>query len=122
MKNRNKNYLNNEKLYPVLMKSKRLGRVTPELGKMFLILVDRYSEHPWWSGYSDNWKTEMKSEAILALVKGALKFDPSHAESRGKKPNPFAYCTTIVYRAFKSSRDKDKKQEKIEELLPYGLY
>jgi hypothetical protein len=117
-----KNYLTNSELYPALMRAKKINRITPELGKMFYILVDRYSEHPWWVGYSIHWHEEMKQEALLALCKGALKFNPDYALSRDKEPNPFAYCTTIVYRAFKASRDRDKKFTNLEDKMPPGLY
>ncbi len=117
-----KNYLTNSELYPALMRAKKLNRITPELGKMFLILVNRYSEHPWFCGYSIGWLQEMKQEALLALVKGALKFNPDYAIAHDKQPNPFAYCTTITYRAFKASRDRDKKFTNLEEEMPPGLF
>ena len=116
------NYLTNTELYPALMQAKKINRITPELGKMFQILVNRYSLHPWWVGYSDHWKEEMKQEALLALCKGAMKFNPDYALSHAKQPNPFAYLTTIVYRAFKASRDKDKKHTNMEDKLPPGVY
>lgn len=119
---RGENYLTNKDFYPVLLRAKKLNRITPELGKMFIILVNRYSEHPWWVGYSDNWKNEMKQDAILALCKGILKFNPEYAISQGKTPNPFSYATTIVYRAFKASRDKDNKHQMLEDVVPPGMY
>jgi hypothetical protein len=73
-------------------------------------------------GYSDNWLNEMKSEAVVALCRGILKFDPGYAEKQGKKPNAFAYATTVVYRSFKSTRDKEKKHTRLEDVLPEGLY
>ena len=117
-----KNYLTNSELYPALMRATKLNRITPELGKMFCILVNRYSEHPWWVGYSDHWHQEMKQEALLALCKGSMKFNPDYALTRGKEPNPFAYLTTICYRAFKASRDKDKKHTNLGEKLPPGFF
>ncbi len=117
-----KNYLTNSELYPALTRAKKLNRITPELGEMFLILVNRYSEHPWFCGYSIGWLQEMKQEALLALCKGALKFNPDYAITRGKEPNPFAYCTTIVYRAFKASRDKDKKFSNAQDILLPGMF
>lgn len=115
-------YLTNEELLPVLLRAKEIGQVTPELGKMLMLLVDRYADHPWWVGYSDNWKSEMKSDALVALCRGILKFNPNYAIEKGKKPNAFAYATTVVYRSFKSSRDKEKKHSNLEEILPKGLY
>jgi hypothetical protein len=115
-------YLTNAELLPVLLRAKEINRITPELGKMLILLVDRYAEHPWWCGYSPNWLNELKSEAIVALCRGILKFNPNYAIERGKKPNAFAYATTIVYRSFKSSRDKEKKHSNLEEILPNGMY
>lgn len=116
------NYITNEELLPAVLEAKKLGRVTPKLGKMILLLVERYSEHRWWSGYSPNWLNEMKSEGIVALTRGILKFDPEYAVKQGKKPNVFAYSTTVLYRSFKSTRDKEKKHTALEEVLPDGMY
>ena len=56
------------------------------------------------------------------MVKGALKFDPEYAIRNGKKPNGFAYCTTITYRAFKAQRDRDKKFSDAQDKIPTGLF
>jgi hypothetical protein len=119
---RGESYLRNEELLPVLLRAKKLNRITPELGKMIVLLVNRYAEHPWWCGYSENWINEMKSEAIVALCKGILKCNPNYAIEHGKKPNAFAYATTVCYRSFKSTRDKEKKHTNLEEILPDGLF
>lgn len=121
-KNPKQAYLTNEDLLPEILKAKEIGRITPKLAKMFMILVQRYSEHAWWVGYSQGWKEEMMQDALLALCKGSLKFDPSYAERNGKTPNFFSYATTICYRSFKSTRDKHKKQTDIEEACPQGLF
>lgn len=119
---KNEPYLTNDKLMPILLRAKKLDRITPELGKLFILLTDHYSEHPWFCGYSPGWLEEMRQEAIVALCKGSLKFDPEYSIKQGKKPNGFSYLTTITYRSFKSTRDRLKKYSMVDEVLPPGLY
>jgi hypothetical protein len=121
-KGKSEQYLTNVDLMPELLRAKRLNRITPELGRMFILITDRYSTHPWFCSYSPGWIEEMRQEAIVALVRGALKFDPTFAEKQGKNPNGFSYLTTITYRSFKSTRDKLKKNSNLDDILPPGLF
>lgn len=64
------------------------GRMTEDLGRMFLKLADRYGTRSNWRGYTYN--DEMRAQAVLQLSQIGLQFDES------KSLNPFAYYTAAV--------------------------
>src|SRR5271165_3384990 len=76
------------------------GRMTPELGAMLLLFVERYSRKKNWRGYS--WVDEMRSTALVTLCLGIMKFD----ETRGS--NIFAYATQIATNAFRQAPRQEK--------------
>ena len=73
------------------------GRLTEELGRMIVMLVDRYGAKPNWSGYTHI--DDMKAEARLALASQLLKFSPL------KSSNPFAYATQTMKTSFIQSKN-----------------
>ena len=52
---------------------------------------------------------DMKSEATISLLTGALKFNPEVSQ------NPFGYLTQIVTHSFLTTLDKEKKVRKIKD-------
>ena len=116
---RSAHFVDKEELLRLILDSKRLRRVTPGLAKLFNLMAERYTEHPYWIGYPQNWRDDFASVAKVALCRGALKFDPTWAERRGKAPNAFAYCTQIMYNAVKEYRNVERGQERRrDELVP----
>ncbi len=87
------------------------GRMTPKLGKMFMLLVEKISKKGNWRNYT--YLDEMKSSALLQLSQVGLQFD----ESRGQVPNPFAFYTTVVNNAFKRVLNTEKKNRDIRDDL-----
>lgn len=89
--------------------------MTPEMVKMIMMLVDRYAQRANWRGYT--YIDDMKSEALLSLLNGSLKFNPE------KSKNPFGYMTQIVTHSFLTTLDKEKKVRRIRDdiLEMYGL-
>ena len=87
------------------------GRMTPKLGKMFMLLVDKISKKGNWRNYT--YLDEMKSSALLQLSQVGLQFD----EGRGQIPNPFAFYTTVVNNAFKRVLNTEKKTRDIRDDL-----
>ena len=73
------------------------GRLTEELGRMIVEMVDRYGSRPNWRHYTHI--TDMKADARLALAAGILKFSPL------KSSNPFAYATQTMKTAFIQSKN-----------------
>lgn len=87
--------------------SKDHGRITEELGRMFLKLADRYAQRANWRGYT--YIEEMKGQAILQLSQIGLQFDESKSE------NPFAYYTAAVTNSFTRILNIEKKNQNIRD-------
>ena len=104
-----KNYLNNADMLVELKKSHENGRLTEEMGLMFMMLVKRYASIPRFSGYSYN--DEMQSFALLTLVKVWKGFDGTRFF------NPFAYFTQIVHHAYHQLDNQERKQRDIRDAL-----
>ena len=93
-------YLTNKELRAALEKSLAQGRMTEELGKLFILLVDNIAKKSCYASYT--YLDEMKGTAILTLCKGWYKFDL-------KYQNCFAYYTTFVNNAFNYVFKVEKK-------------
>lgn len=104
-----KYYLTNADLLPAVLEAKEKGRITDRLGRMLLLLTDRYSRKANFNGYS--YREDMVSAAIINLVQNALKFDPE------KSQNPFAFYTTAIKNSFLQYMLEEKKQRYIRDQL-----
>lgn len=114
-------YLKNANLVEQVMISKEKFRgnnnpernmcefMTSELIDMLLMLVDRYASRSNWKNYT--YLDDMKSEAVVALLVGALKYNPE------KSPNAFGYLTQIVHNSFLTTLDKEKRVRDIRDDL-----
>jgi hypothetical protein len=89
--------------------SKDHGRVTENLGRMFIKLSERYAQRANWRGYT--YIEEMKGQAILQLSQIGLQFDESKSE------NPFAYYTAAVTNSFTRILNLEKKSQNIRDDL-----
>lgn len=89
--------------------SKDHGRITENLGRMFIKLADRYAQRSNWRGYT--YIDEMKGQAILQLSQIGLQFDESKSE------NPFAYYTAAVTNSFTRILNIEKKSQNIRDDL-----
>lgn len=87
------------------------GRITNELGKMYMLLVEKISKKGNWRNYT--YIDEMRSSALVQLSQVGLQFD----EGRAQIPNPFAFYTTVVSNAFKQVLNTEKKNRKIRDEL-----
>ncbi len=85
------------------------GRITENLGRMFIKLADRYAQRSNWRGYT--YIDEMKGQAILQLSQIGLQFDESKSE------NPFAYYTAAVTNSFTRILNLEKKNQNIRDDL-----
>lgn len=89
--------------------SKDHGRITENLGKMFIKLSERYAQRSNWRGYT--YVEEMKGQAILQLSQMGLQFDESKSE------NPFAYYTAAVTNSFTRILNLEKTAQNIRDDL-----
>ena len=89
--------------------SKDHGRITENLGRMFIKLSERYAQRSNWRGYT--YIEEMNGQAILQLSQIGLQFDESKSE------NPFAYYTAAVTNSFTRILNLEKKMQNIRDDL-----
>jgi len=85
------------------------GRITENLGRMFIKLSERYAQRSNWRGYT--YVDEMRGQAILQLSQIGLQFDESKSE------NPFAYYTAAVTNSFTRILNLEKKSQNIRDDL-----
>ena len=83
------------------------GTITNELGKMFMKLVERYSQRGNWRGYT--YVDEMRGTALVQLAQIGLQFDES------KSQNPFAYYTAAVTNSFVRVINLEKRNQNIRD-------
>lgn len=83
-------YLDNQALLEEVERSQELGRVTPRLGQMLLLLTRKGAQHPWFRRYS--YAEDLTSTALITACSAVLKFDPT-------RHNPYAYLRTTIHRA-----------------------
>lgn len=86
------------------------GFLSEELGAMLLQIAKNYSNKGSFSNYT--WKDDMIAEAVFTCVKYLHNFDPL----KQKRPNPFAYITTIVHHSFLNYIRKQKKHSEIKDI------
>lgn len=94
------------------------GRLTNELGKMFIKLAEHYSFKTNFRNYT--YLDEMMGEARIQLVKNALLFNESILYKKEKPAvqlNPFAYYTSFVTNAFRSVLNTEKQVRNIRDDL-----
>lgn len=89
--------------------SKTHGRITDDLGRMFMKLVERFGTRGNWRGYTYN--DEMRATALLQLSFVGLQFDES------KSNNPFGYYTTVLNNSFTRVLNSEKRNQDIRDDL-----
>jgi len=87
--------------------SKDHGRISENLGRMFIKLTERYAQRSNWRGYT--YVDEMKGQAVLQLSQIGLQFDESKSE------NPFAYFTAAMTNSFTRILNLEKKVQNIRD-------
>jgi DNA-directed RNA polymerase specialized sigma subunit len=114
-KNDDKIYLTNEKFLKVLedfleqRKENPDLNCTPELGELFILLVNKLASKHNFSGYT--FLDDMKAEALMQCVWKAKNFDPT------KSKNPFSYFTTIIYNSFIKIIKEEKGQSQLKDTI-----
>ena len=83
------------------------GSITNELGKMYLKLVERYSQRANWRGYT--YVDEMRGQALVQLSYIGLQFNEM------KSDNPFAYYTAAVNNSFTRVLNLEKRNQTIRD-------
>jgi hypothetical protein len=111
---RKRNYINNPDLYAELKKfwdDKQAGkdpRISNYIGEAILLMATRILTRPNFSGYSQQWKEEMKSDGIRNSVIGVNTFNPN------KSTNPFGFFSRVIWNAYIHRIKLEKKQNAIK--------
>ena len=87
--------------------SKDHGRITDKLGRMFIMLCEKYAMKFNWRGYTYN--DEMRNSAILQLTYVGLRFNEA------KSANPFAYYTAAITNSFCRVLNTEKRCQNIRD-------
>ena len=101
MKQRN-NYIDRDRLHQLMRDYKDTGIIGEELGKMFMIMTDHILGHSNFRNYTADIKEEMKSHALLLLVKYSHNCDAYERNAR----QVFNYLSTVTFNAFKQVLQK----------------
>lgn len=90
------------------------GKMTDNLGKMFMKLAERIASRGNWRGYS--FKEDMEGQAIMQLSQVGLQFNEY------KSQNPFAYYTQTVKHSFTKILNTEKRNQAIRDdmLIAHG--
>lgn len=108
-------YIDKEEYNEEVMKFSKTRRASERLGELFILHVDKYASSSCFKGYT--YLDEMKAHARLFLLKYSCSFNPEYAKKNGKKPNAFAYCTTIIHNAFLQIIQREKKHSSLKDRL-----
>jgi len=111
-------YIDNEQLLKLLRQYKKTKDkgVSEELGQAFKLIVDRLSYSRQYINYTEEWKNEMKSDALFNCCRYLDNFD----EKKGK--NAFAYFTMIAIHAFKMRIKKEKLNNTKDKIIKSEIY
>lgn len=109
MKSEKTNYVNEADLKEDVRTLYETGKFPDRLARNLQEMVNRICESRRFSGYTDDWKTEMKGAAILALVQtlNQRKYDPSRPNTKF-----FSWATKVIYNQFYNWLVKKKRQLK----------
>lgn len=111
-KRKKKHFLNNGDLLEETIKSQTNGRMTDKLGKMLMILCDRYRASRTGNFTRYTYFDEMKSAALENLVKNAW-----HKFNAELYTNAFAYYTSCVHNSYLQVLKYEKKHRNIRDSL-----
>lgn len=85
------------------------GSITNKLAKMFILMVNKYSQRGNWRGYT--YVDEMKGQALLQLSQMGLKFDEKQSD------NPFSYYTMSLQNSFTRVLNLEKRNQDLRDDL-----
>ncbi len=112
---KSKNYVNNKSLlaeYQIYFDKKQnclknnlpIPPLTDKIALAIVQIANRHCNSRKYFGYTNNWKEELISNAIMTATIRGHSFDPNRSD------NPFAYLTQICDNAFKEQLKREKKQ------------
>ena len=112
MKSEKTNYVDEADLQEDVRTLYEIGYFPERLATNLQAMVDRICESRRFSGYTEDWKTEMKGTAMMALLKalGERKYDPTRPNSKF-----FSWASKVIFNQFYGWLVKKKRQVRHEE-------
>ena len=107
------NYIDRTELHSEMKAYKDTGVISERLGQFFITMTDHILGHSNFRNYTADIKEEMRSHALLLLVKYSHNCDAYQRDAR----QTFNYITTIVMNAFKQVLQKYYKQQNLKREL-----
>ena len=101
MKQRN-NYIDRTELHSEMKAYKDTGVISERLGQLFLTITDHILGHSNFRNYTQAVREEMKSYALLLLIKYSHNCDAYERDAR----QVFNYLSTVTFNAFKQVLQK----------------
>lgn len=112
MKQRN-NYIDRNELHSEMKAYKDTGVISERLGQLFITMVDHILGHSNFRNYTQAVREEMKSHALLLLIKYSHNCDAYQRDAR----QVFNYLTTIIFNACKQTLQKYYKHQNLKREL-----
>ena len=112
MKQRN-NYIDRNELHSEMKAYKDTGVISERLGQLFLTITDHILGHSNFRNYTQDVRQEMKSHALILLVKYSHNCDAYQRDAR----QVFNYLSTVTFNAFKQILLKYYKQQNLKREL-----
>ena len=101
MKQRN-NYIDRTELHSEMKAYKDTGVISERLGQLFITITDHILGHSNFRNYTQAVREEMKSYALLLLIKYSHNCDAYERDAR----QVFNYLSTVTFNAFKQVLQK----------------
>ena len=105
-----RDYIDRDRLHQLMRDYKDTGIISEELGKMFMTMVDHILGHSNFRNYTQAVHEEMKSYALLLLVKYSHNCDAYQRDAR----QVFNYLSTVTFNAFRQVLIKYYKQQNLQ--------
>ena len=108
-----KDYIDRKLLQQLMRDYKDTGRISEELGQIFIKMTDHILCHSNFRNYPYSLKEEMKGYALMLLVKYSHNCNAYEREPT----SVFAYLTTIIFNGYKQILKKYYKQQNMKREL-----
>lgn len=107
------NYIDRNELHSEMKAYKDTGVISERLGQLFITMVDHILGHSNFRNYTADIKEEMRSHALMLLVKYSHNCDAYQRDAR----QVFNYLSTVTFNAFKQTLQKYYKQQNLKREL-----
>ena len=108
-----RDYIDRDRLHQLMRDYKDTGIISEELGQMFMTMTDHILGHSNFRNYTQAVREEMKSYALLLLIKYSHNCDAYQRDAR----QTFNYITTITMNACKQVLIKYYKNQNMKREL-----